>query len=300
MESFTQWVTHPGSGLETMIWSSAQPRNVLNMAKVCFGEEGMERLKAIWARDTLGLTPEEYSRKVQTVKDLNLIWKKMPSFSMQNTILLDDSVLKAHLQPYNHLVLTEYTSELAYIDRECSDQISPSTSTSDLDGDELPESHEQPLAKDRVDGKLAHDQMLLAVIGILAAAVRQTNVPGWIRASLWEPRVGLRAMAGGSNSPLLSACPAAAPESSSAQDAAPIVHTGSALRIPPTVERLWYDDPAVLAEWVSRGESELTRLGIPLRHGLKGRMMLPPGENISNTSEIHAPHGYVGGVNRMF
>lgn len=63
MESFTRWVTHPASGLETMVWSSAQPVNVERMARACFGEDGVRRLKAIWARDTLGLSEADYGER---------------------------------------------------------------------------------------------------------------------------------------------------------------------------------------------------------------------------------------------
>jgi hypothetical protein len=45
--------------LDVMVWSSAQPHSVADMAKHCFGEE-KERLVAIWARDTLGLSKADY------------------------------------------------------------------------------------------------------------------------------------------------------------------------------------------------------------------------------------------------
>jgi hypothetical protein len=45
--------------LDTMIWSSAQPHSVKDMVERCFGED-QDRLVAVWARDTLGLSSLEY------------------------------------------------------------------------------------------------------------------------------------------------------------------------------------------------------------------------------------------------
>ena len=112
------------------------------------GRKGRENLVAIWARDTLGLTPGEYreyltftpllpafyshfpyihsnsnlpDRKTQTTKDLTKPWTQLPltsslspsqPHSAKTTLLLDDSPLKAHLQPYNHVCIQEYASGL--------------------------------------------------------------------------------------------------------------------------------------------------------------------------------------------
>ena len=48
-------------------------------------------------------------KKTPTTKDLAKIWKAIPEHSGKSTVLVDDSVLKAHLQPFNHLCLPEYT-----------------------------------------------------------------------------------------------------------------------------------------------------------------------------------------------
>jgi len=55
---------------------------------------------------------------VQTVKNLEKLWEGLGppaegenQFSAKDTILLDDSALKAHMQPYNHLILPEYDAE---------------------------------------------------------------------------------------------------------------------------------------------------------------------------------------------
>ena len=61
LESFTRYLFHPDvrSWLDTMVWSSAQPHSVNDMVAQCFADKRGE-LAAVWARDTLGLSPEEY------------------------------------------------------------------------------------------------------------------------------------------------------------------------------------------------------------------------------------------------
>ncbi|KAG8976717.1 hypothetical protein FRB90_009039, partial [Tulasnella sp. 427] len=100
--AFLSWIFHQDNALETMIWSSAQPENVKKMVGECFGEEYETQLRAVWARDTLGLSKAQYYQKVQTVKNLEVVWDKLP-YSVRNTVLVDDSPLKAHMQPFNHI-----------------------------------------------------------------------------------------------------------------------------------------------------------------------------------------------------
>ncbi|XP_006457098.1 hypothetical protein AGABI2DRAFT_188799 [Agaricus bisporus var. bisporus H97] len=136
LSSFRQYLFHPKTRrwLDTMVWSSAQPHSVNDMVTRCFGD-AKGGLVAIWARDKLGLNGIDYGRKVQTTKDLNKPWDELnltsfdpsdvadlsPSssshtrkrtHSAKTTLLLDDSPLKAHLQPYNHLCLKEYDAEM--------------------------------------------------------------------------------------------------------------------------------------------------------------------------------------------
>ena len=61
LTSFTNYLFHPTvrQWLDTMVWSSAQPHSVADM--VGHGFPGKrDELVAIWARDTLGLTQEDY------------------------------------------------------------------------------------------------------------------------------------------------------------------------------------------------------------------------------------------------
>src|SRR5882762_4752740 len=77
-------------------------------------------------------------RKTQTTKDLTKPWTQLPlvpaslsdsknnspdtaqtqAHSALTTILLDDSPLKAHLQPYNHVCIREYVASLRGKDLE--------------------------------------------------------------------------------------------------------------------------------------------------------------------------------------
>ncbi|KAG6833165.1 hypothetical protein H0H87_010552 [Tephrocybe sp. NHM501043] len=137
MGSFQEYLFHPSTRawLDTMVWSSAQPHSVNDMVDKAFGSRKGE-LIAVWARDTLGLEEKDYYRKTQTTKDLARPWAKLsisPSststrttdpdtplgHSAHTTLLLDDSPLKAHLQPWNHLCIREYSGSLRQADIQC-------------------------------------------------------------------------------------------------------------------------------------------------------------------------------------
>lgn len=71
---------------------------------------------AVWARDTLGLTSRDYNSKVQTYKDLDVVWKssqvrKVKKFSQRDTIIIDDSLEKLKEHPFNLIPVPEYTKE---------------------------------------------------------------------------------------------------------------------------------------------------------------------------------------------
>lgn len=62
MGTFRSFAFHPDTKawLDLMVWSSAQPHSVADMVKNCFGNE-KNKLVAVWARDTLGLSEADYS-----------------------------------------------------------------------------------------------------------------------------------------------------------------------------------------------------------------------------------------------
>jgi hypothetical protein len=103
-----------------MIWSSATPASVTSICRKLFTEEQRGLLVAEWGRDKLGLTPEQYNHKVQVYKQLEKVWDSEiiaashPDYNrggrwdQSNTILLDDSALKASAQPHNHIPVPEF------------------------------------------------------------------------------------------------------------------------------------------------------------------------------------------------
>ncbi|KAJ6507888.1 hypothetical protein C8R47DRAFT_1236633 [Mycena vitilis] len=74
------FLAHPAvrTWLDCMVWSSAQPHNVSEMVDRVFGAgEGAgvgPILRAVWARDTLGLGRVAFHQKTQTTKDLAKPW----------------------------------------------------------------------------------------------------------------------------------------------------------------------------------------------------------------------------------
>ncbi|KAJ7455211.1 hypothetical protein B0H11DRAFT_2067080 [Mycena galericulata] len=78
--SLVAYIAHPAvrAWLDCMVWSSAQAHNVREMVERVFGTgEGDGTgpiLRAVWARDTLGLGREAFYQKTQTTKDLAKPW----------------------------------------------------------------------------------------------------------------------------------------------------------------------------------------------------------------------------------
>jgi hypothetical protein len=110
-----EFITYIFRHFKVMFWSSATPANVKSMIAAITTAQQRNDVVATWARDTLGLTPKEYNQKVITLKDLRKIFQDQQlrktckdGWDIGNTILLDDSVVKASYQPYNHVCLPEY------------------------------------------------------------------------------------------------------------------------------------------------------------------------------------------------
>ena len=115
---------------DVMIWSSARPFSVERMCNDIFSKAQLAKLVAVWARDTLGLSPEDYAEKVQVYKRLDRIWDnqhiqaKHPQYDtgggwdQSNTLLIDDSTLKASAHPWNHVEIPEFLVEQGYDARE--------------------------------------------------------------------------------------------------------------------------------------------------------------------------------------
>ncbi|KAF8635089.1 hypothetical protein AX15_000532 [Amanita polypyramis BW_CC] len=167
MSTFRKYLLHQETRpwLDTMVWSSAQPHNVAIMVHSCFGREE-EKLVQVWARDRMHLEEESYHRNVQTIKDLNTIWKyfgtqpSLQPFSVYDTVLVDDSMQKVALQPFNHICVKEYDLQMRRSDLATA-----------LISNHIPE----PAAS------TSYDITLLALIGILEELKFVGNIAKWIK-----------------------------------------------------------------------------------------------------------------------
>lgn len=107
-----------------MIWTSATPQTTTSVTASLLTKEEKANTIAIWARDRLGLNARQYNAKVQVYKKMESVWgdegiqKAHPLYdrgerwSQRNTLLIDDSVLKATSQPFNLINVPELTEEL--------------------------------------------------------------------------------------------------------------------------------------------------------------------------------------------
>ncbi|EIW76395.1 hypothetical protein CONPUDRAFT_111312 [Coniophora puteana RWD-64-598 SS2] len=211
--SFVQYLFAPETRawLDTMVWSSAQPHSVGDMVDKVFGE-ARAKLRAVWDRQSLGLGRDQYHRKTQTTKDLAKPWMLLSGHSNPHTtLLLDDSPLKARLQPYNHVCLPEYTGglrakdvrALELIEHERGREVGRQDDRAQEEGTEAnvgavesssPESKKRKRAQRDVSGSHSpssvpssadvepFDPTLLAVIGVLDALKHESNAAAWVRA----------------------------------------------------------------------------------------------------------------------
>jgi len=129
--------TQPGRDAGTihpMIWTSAQPETCKALVKSLLSPKHKEDCVAIWARDTLRLTPSQYRNKTQVYKRLEWVWsdesiqKTHPRrhrgerWDQTNTLLIDDSIIKALAQPYNLINLPEFDSPAVVAEASLSDE----------------------------------------------------------------------------------------------------------------------------------------------------------------------------------
>ncbi|RLL94610.1 hypothetical protein CFD26_100398 [Aspergillus turcosus] len=120
---------------KVMIWSSSQPETVDAVCEKLFPGEKRKSLVAEWGRDKLNLSKSQYRSKVQVYKTLETVWRNeeiqasYPSshqkgrpktkkraaagnsrWDQTNTVLIDDSKLKALSEPYNIIEIPEFTN----------------------------------------------------------------------------------------------------------------------------------------------------------------------------------------------
>ena len=101
-----------------MVFTSARPQNAEKICQALFTAHQRQKLAAIWGRDRLGLTRQQYNEKVQVYKRLESVWAdktiqakhpdKQSIWSQANTVLVDDSLLKGLSQPHNLILVPEF------------------------------------------------------------------------------------------------------------------------------------------------------------------------------------------------
>ncbi|KHN94636.1 phosphoprotein phosphatase [Metarhizium album ARSEF 1941] len=103
------------------IWSSARPQNVDSMVAQLLTPAECRRCVVIWARDRLGLSPDDYDARVQVYKRLSTVWQspqvraahpdaaRAGRWDQSNTVLVDDSREKGRSEPYNILPVPEFS-----------------------------------------------------------------------------------------------------------------------------------------------------------------------------------------------
>lgn len=131
LTSFLDWLFDDdkqyGHQHRAMVWSSARPHNVKGMVDQLFKGPRRSQVVAVWSRDELGLTPQQYRNKVQVFKELNKVWadpgiaKTHPNAPVEhwdqtNTVLVDDSIVKASAEPFNLLEITEFAKDMGVDD----------------------------------------------------------------------------------------------------------------------------------------------------------------------------------------
>ena len=100
-----------------VIWSSARERNVSAMCDSLLTPAQRDRVLAIWSRAHFGLSPADYSNRVQCYKRLTRVWGAEAiasthphgaAWDQGNTVLIDDSSEKARSEPFNAIQIPEF------------------------------------------------------------------------------------------------------------------------------------------------------------------------------------------------
>jgi hypothetical protein len=81
------------------VWSSAKLHNTKKLVEFVFGSLE-NKLLFIWGQDRCGKEPHPTSKvKPLFLKNLVDVWKEFPEYSLDNTLLIDDSILKNKNNP---------------------------------------------------------------------------------------------------------------------------------------------------------------------------------------------------------
>ncbi|KAJ9125651.1 hypothetical protein QFC22_000613 [Naganishia vaughanmartiniae] len=193
------------------------------------------RILGVWTRDAMDLTRQQYGRKSTTYKDLNKVFNHFRTFaptsaersrfyhpdpdftpSTKSTLLIDDSTIKACMQPYNHIPIPEFDLECLRRGDVVSQNVKRGVKgeigengASDIYDDTIREkarllrlvfghsasdffslhANSEPLASSLSKEPPTLDGILLGVIGILSEVQDVVNLPAWIAAGGLLPDV---------------------------------------------------------------------------------------------------------------
>ncbi|KAL8279303.1 hypothetical protein RQP46_008340 [Phenoliferia psychrophenolica] len=173
----------------TAVYSSARSYNVLAMLsalslvpseRAVGHEKGMpwvaqsgDALGLVFTREMMGLNAKEFEQNVETVKDLEPVWKSVGGkWSAERTILLDDEPFKASLQPYNHLPIEPFFVQ--------PQDVPPSPPAS-------PRPNQTPASASLIFPNLPNDTALLSTAYILSILRTKSNVASFIRGGGLDP-----------------------------------------------------------------------------------------------------------------
>ncbi|RAL02773.1 NIF domain protein [Aspergillus ibericus CBS 121593] len=115
---------------KVMVWSSARPPTVDGICRQLFLSKSRKRVVAEWSRTHFKLHKKQYNAKIQVYKTLDTVWAdegvqasypslRAPNISVPdtfqktrwdqtNTILIDDSIIKASSEPHNLLEIPTF------------------------------------------------------------------------------------------------------------------------------------------------------------------------------------------------
>jgi hypothetical protein len=151
---------------KVMVWSSARPDNVKALVDQALDKDLRSMLVATWARDTFGLSAKYYSQNVQVYKNLRLVWSRDQiqqhhpeyeagkRFGQHNTVLIDDSALKASAQPHNLLEIPEFEATPEQMEGDMLREVAGYLEIVRHQGDVSKFVHKQPF---KGDGRWSYD-----------------------------------------------------------------------------------------------------------------------------------------------
>ncbi|KAK5676917.1 hypothetical protein LTS10_010681 [Elasticomyces elasticus] len=117
---------------KVMIWSSARPENVQSIVKEIFMPKQLAKLIAVWGRERLQLSPEQYNMRVQVYKQLSWVWRDDEiansgidgvGWAQDNTVLIDDSLEKAASEPCNLIKIDEFEGKPEQLETDVLGQV---------------------------------------------------------------------------------------------------------------------------------------------------------------------------------